>query len=115
MGSTSGTQYAAGASVTLSTNTTFYAIWKITQQTGRVYVSMWGNENKTFPVTFAEAFLSKPTVTFTITNTDASNNWGHFTVSVESITTTGCTIRVKGDGNGGKGTGGYINWTAKVS
>jgi len=27
MGSTSGTQYAAGASVTLSSNTTFYAIW----------------------------------------------------------------------------------------
>lgn len=29
IGSASGTQYAAGASVTLSANTTFYAIWKI--------------------------------------------------------------------------------------
>lgn len=29
MGSASGTQYSAGASVTLSTNTTFYSVWKL--------------------------------------------------------------------------------------
>ena len=113
-GSTSGTQYAAGASVSLTANTTFYAIWKPTTQTGKVYVSMWDRENKTFPVTFPQAFTAVPTVTYTITNTDASNNWSHFTVSVESLTKTGCVIRVKGDGDHGKGTGGYINWTAKI-
>ena len=32
-GSTSGTQYAAGASVTLTANTTFYAVWKMASQT----------------------------------------------------------------------------------
>ena len=33
MGSTSGTQYSAGASVTLSANTTFYALWQIVYTT----------------------------------------------------------------------------------
>ncbi len=36
MGSTSGTQYAAGASVTLSASTTFYAIWTIVTYTAKL-------------------------------------------------------------------------------
>ncbi len=36
MGSTSGTQYAAGASVTLSADTTFYAIWTIVTYTAKL-------------------------------------------------------------------------------
>lgn len=46
MGSASGTQYSAGASVTLTANTTFYAVWKSASQSFKVYMhdhENWGN------------------------------------------------------------------------
>ena len=67
IGSASGTQYAAGANVTLSANTTFYAIWKINVPDSTRSVSININQSNGWVET------STPTTLETIaTNIDTS-------------------------------------------
>lgn len=64
MGSTSGTQYAVGASVTLDSITTFYAIWTVTAKT--IYSGTWNvskNTSNYLSSTFDLTAYSKIAVT----------------------------------------------------
>ena len=88
-GSASGTQYASGASVSLDSNTTFYAVW---EQTYTPYYVAFAN----YPITVTASrgdvktaeTLSSGYRLRTKKNADA-NEWGQVTASV-SLPTQGC-------------------------
>ena len=77
MGSTSGTRYNPGASVTLSANTTFYAVWNSlvtsTTKSGSftAKIENWRGGNKLIP--FGCIFTSNPSVT--LSESPGSSHW----------------------------------------
>ena len=89
LGSASGTQYAAGASVTLAANTTMYAVWKASSAnvtgnstyltvTGDMNCGVWyknGVEDDTSTITVNYSGYNKITITFefALNNVDESN------------------------------------------
>ena len=106
MGSVGGTIYNVGASITLSSNTTFYAVWSVTYQSGSVSIS---HDDTTtyyyFTVTFPIEFESVPTCTI-------NTNDGDLAAGITNVTTKNFTFRVSNSSHKGQYATG--TWTASI-
>jgi uncharacterized repeat protein (TIGR02543 family) len=113
-GSSTGNQYAAGASVTLSANTTFYVVWTPTKQTGSVALGYlaWGGV-KDVTVKFPLVFASVPSVSLSASGYTRCMDQ----LSVLSRSIASFKFRAEPDGTPGLGADGNIvvSWTAIAS
>ena len=121
MGSANGTRYNAGASVTLSASTTFYARWytkTTTTQNSSSSISGWYQDSNdvddsgTFHVTFPTPFAEPPTVTVNCWWTSHQMDRDHYSYGVKNITTTGCDVWISIWETGATNYKFNLDWTA---
>ena len=111
IGSTSGTQYAANASVSLSSNTTFYASWQSivssSTKTGsfEARIENWIGGEKL--ITYGAIYASNPSISL---SASPDNDGGHFSMSTKSVGRATAVVRWGTDSASGQVR--TINWSA---
>lgn len=118
-GSVGGTQYVAGASVTLTESTTFYARWYVKKQktltgsrSGSYQECNDVNDSFSIKVTFSPAFIEVPTVTTNVTWAGHQLSSKYYSCGTSGVTTTGMNFYMSIWETGAVNYGFTATWTA---